>query len=159
MSEGMTPIVKNTARLISGFIAVFGIYIALTGHISPGGGFAGGVILAAAAVLIVLAFGRSTAERIFTPSQCHLWDAAGAGLFLVVAMLGYFSGGFFVNFIAHISKGQVGKLFSGGTILVSNLCILIKVAAGLAGAFLALSAFRRQGVDAADIVVEGGQTA
>jgi multicomponent Na+:H+ antiporter subunit B len=159
MSEGMTPIVKNTARLISGFIAVFGIYIALTGHISPGGGFAGGVILAAAAVLIVLAFGRSTAERIFTPSQCHLWDAAGAGLFLVVAMLGYFSGGFFVNFIAHISKGQVGKLFSGGTILVSNLCILIKVAAGLAGAFLALSAFRRQGVDAADIVVEGGQKA
>ena len=159
MSEGMTPIVKNTARLISGFIAVFGIYIALTGHLSPGGGFAGGVILAAAAVLIVLAFGRSTAERIFTPSQCHLWDAAGAGLFLVVAVLGYFSGGFFVNFIAHISKGQVGKLFSGGTILVSNLCILIKVAAGLAGAFLALSAFRRQGVDAADIVVEGGQTA
>jgi multicomponent Na+:H+ antiporter subunit B len=159
MSEGMTPIVKNTARLISGFIAVFGIYIALTGHISPGGGFAGGVILAAAAVLIVLAFGRATAERIFTPSQCHLWDAAGAGLFLVVAMLGYFSGGFFVNFIAHISKGQVGKLFSGGTILVSNLCILIKVAAGLAGAFLALSAFRRQGVDAADIVVEGGQAA
>jgi multicomponent Na+:H+ antiporter subunit B len=159
MSEGMTPIVKNTARLVSGFIAVFGIYIALTGHLSPGGGFAGGVILAAAAVLIVLAFGRATAERIFTPSQCHLWDAAGAGLFLVVAMLGYFSGGFFVNFIAHISKGHVGKLFSGGTILVSNLCILIKVAAGLAGAFLALSAFRRQGADAASNVIEGGQTA
>ena len=117
------------------------------------------MILAAAAVLIVLAFGRATAERIFTPSQCHLWDAAGAGLFLVVAVLGYFSGGFFVNFIAHISKGQVGKLFSGGTILVSNLCILIKVAAGLVGAFLALSAFRRQGVDAAGNVIEGGQTA
>ena len=146
MSQGMTPIVKNTARLISGFIAVFGIYIALTGHISPGGGFAGGVILAAAAVLIVLAFGRETAERIITPSQCHLWDAAGAGLFLGVAMVGYFSGGFFVNFIARISKGQVGELFSGGTIIVSNLFILIKVAAGLAGAFLALAAFRRAGL-------------
>ena len=67
--RGMTPIVKNTARLVSGFIAVFGIYIALTGPLSPGGGFAGGVILAAAAVLIVLAFGRETAERIITPSQ------------------------------------------------------------------------------------------
>lgn len=146
MSQGMTPIVKNTARLVSGFIAVFGIYIALTGHISPGGGFAGGVILAAAAVLIVLAFGRETAERIITPSQCHLWDAAGAGLFLAVAMVGYFSGDFFGNFIARISKGEVGKLFSGGTIIVSNLFILIKVAAGLAGAFLALAAFRRAGL-------------
>ena len=146
MSQGMTPIVKNTARLVSGFIAVFGIYIALTGHISPGGGFAGGVILAAAIVLIVLAFGRETAERIVTPSQCHLWDAAGAGLFLAVAMVGYFSGDFFVNFIARISKGQVGELFSGGTIIVSNLFILIKVSAGLAGAFLALAAFRRVGL-------------
>ncbi len=146
MSQGMTPIVKNTARLVSGFIAVFGIYIALTGHISPGGGFAGGVILAASAVLIVLAFGRETAERIITPSQCHLWDAAGAGLFLAVALVGYFTGSFFGNFIAPISKGQVGKLFSGGTIIVSNLFILIKVAAGLAGAFLALAAFRRAGL-------------
>ena len=56
-TEGMSLIVKNTARLVAGFIAVFGIYIALTGHLSPGGGFAGGVILAAAAVLVILAFG------------------------------------------------------------------------------------------------------
>jgi len=143
MTAGMTPIVKNTARLVSGFIAVFGIYIALTGHLSPGGGFAGGVILAAAAVLVVLAFGGQAARKIFTPAQCHLWDAAGAGLFLAVAALGYVSGGFFVNFIGRISTGQTFRLFSGGTILVSNLFILVKVSAGLAGAFLALSALRR----------------
>jgi multicomponent Na+:H+ antiporter subunit B len=140
----MTPIVKNTARLISGFIAVFGIYIALTGHISPGGGFAGGVILAAAAILVVLAFGRDAAGRIITESRCHVWDAAAAGAFLLVAVCGYVSGGFFANFIAErISRGTVGHLFSGGTIIYSNLFILIKVAAGLAGAFLALAAFRR----------------
>lgn len=145
MTTGMTPIVKNTARLVSGFIAVFGIYIALTGHLSPGGGFAGGVILAAAAVLIVLAFGREEAHRIITEPRCHVWDAAGAGLFLLVAVCGYFTGGFFVNFIAQFPRGRgaVGHLFSGGTILVSNLFILIKVAAGLAGGFLALAAFRR----------------
>ena len=145
MTTGMTSIVKNTARLISGFIAVFGIYIALTGHLSPGGGFAGGVILAAAAALVVLAFGRDVASKIVTEPRCHVWDAAGAGLFLLVALCGYFAGGFFVNFMARIAGGreQVGRLFSGGTILVSNLFILIKVAAGLAGGFLALAAFRR----------------
>jgi multicomponent Na+:H+ antiporter subunit B len=148
MSTGMTPIVKNTARLVSGFIAVFGIYIALTGHLSPGGGFAGGVILAAAGILVVLAFGRRTAERIFTPTQCHVWDALAAAGFVLVAVLGYFAGGFFVNFIAHVpgGRGRVGHLFSGGTIIVSNLFILIKVAAGLVGGFLALSAFRRAGM-------------
>jgi multisubunit Na+/H+ antiporter MnhB subunit len=143
MTTGMTPIVKNTARLVSGFIAMFGIYIALTGHVSPGGGFAGGVILAAAAVLVVLAFGRDEAERIISEPRCHLWQAAGATGFLLVALCGYFAGGFFVNFIARISGGKVGGFFSGGTIMVSDLFILINVAAGLAGAFLALAAFRR----------------
>ena len=35
----VTLIVKNTTRLVSGFIAVFAVYIALTGHLGPGGGF------------------------------------------------------------------------------------------------------------------------
>ena len=145
MSHGMTPIVKNTARLVSGFIAVFGIYIALTGHLSPGGGFAGGVILAAAGILVVLSFGRERAEQIFTPTQCHVADAVGAACFALVAVLGYLAGGFFVNFVARTpgGRGTVGNLFSGGTLMVSNLFILVKVAAGLAGVFLALAAFRR----------------
>jgi len=88
MTSGMTLIVKNTARLVSGFIAVFGIYIALTGHLTPGGGFAGGVILSAAAILILLAFGRQFAGRILTEPQCHVADAAGALGFLLVAVLG-----------------------------------------------------------------------
>ena len=65
MNEGgMTLIVKNTARLVSGFVVVFAIYIALTGHLSPGGGFAGGVILAAAGALIVLSFGLESASKL-----------------------------------------------------------------------------------------------
>ena len=137
---GMSLIVKNTARLITGFIAVFGIYIALTGHISPGGGFAGGVILASAVVLVVLAFGREFAARLVTEPQCHGWDAAGAMGFLVVALLGYLVGGFFWNFLP---TGRLGHLYSGGMIPVANLAILVKVGAGLAGAFIALALFHR----------------
>ena len=140
MNEGgMTLIVKNTTRLIIGFIAVFGIYVALTGHLGPGGGFAGGVILAAAAVLIVLSFGRDSATGWIREPVCHLADAGAAAAFLVVAVLGYLVGGFFVNFIR---PGQPHHPVSGGAIPLSNFAILIKVGAGLAGAFLALSAFR-----------------
>ena len=139
-STGMTLIVKNTARLVAGFIAVFGVYIAATGHLTPGGGFAGGVILAAAAVLVVLAFGKDYASGLIGEAQCHVWDAAGAAAFLAIALCGYFLGDFFTNFLP---AGRLHHLHSGGAIPLSNLAILVKVGAGLAGAFLALSAFRR----------------
>ncbi len=137
---GMTLIVKNTSRLVCGFIAVFGIYIALTGHLTPGGGFAGGVILAAAAILIVLAFGREEAGRVIAGPACHVADAGGAMGFLAVALLGYLVGGLFTNFLA---TGEAGRFPSAWMIVACNLAILVKVGAGLAGGFLALSAFRR----------------
>lgn len=142
--HGMTSIVKNTAQLVSGFIAVFGLYVALTGHLGPGGGFAGGVILAAAGVLIVLAFGRGISATIFGDRAVHIADAAGASAFLVVALLGFLAGAFFANFIP---TGDPHQLKSGGTIPISNLAIFVKVGAGLLGAFLALSAFRLTGKD------------
>ena len=43
---GMTLIVKTVARIVAGFILLFGIYIVIHGHVSPGGGFAGGIIIA-----------------------------------------------------------------------------------------------------------------
>lgn len=140
---GMTLIVKNTARLVSGFITVFAVYIALTGHLGPGGGFAGGVILAAAAVLIVLSFGRTGSPKLIADRTCHISDASGAIAFLALAALGYLAGGFFVNFM--MPSGRLHHLVSAGTIPISNLAILVKVGAGLAGAFLALSAFRLAG--------------
>ena len=138
-SEGMTLIVRNTAKLITGFVVVFGLYVAATGHIGPGGGFAGGVIVAAGAILVVLAFGRNASAKILTEPQCHSWDAAGAIGFLAVAVLGYLSGGFFVRFIP---TGVATEPASAGAIPLSNLAIMVKVGAGLAGAFLALAAFR-----------------
>jgi len=143
----MTEIVRNTARLITGFIALFGIYIAATGHLSPGGGFAGGVILAAAGVLVVLAFGRTVVTAQLTEDRCHVWDAAGALGFLAIALLGFLAGGFFINFInVLVGKDKITvslhKLMSGGTVPLANLAILVKVGAALLGAFLALSAFR-----------------
>ena len=140
--HGMTSIVKNTARLVSGFIAVFGLYVALTGHLGPGGGFAGGVILAASGVLIVLAFGRRFSAKVITDHAVHIADAAGAGVFLLVALLGFLAGAFFANFIP---TGEPHHLKSGGAIPISNLAIFIKVGAGLLGAFMALSAFRLAG--------------
>jgi len=137
--NGMTLIVRTTARLLIGIIVVFAVYMGMTGHLGPGGGFAGGVILAATAVLIVLAFGRSAIHGIVTEGTFHLADAGGALAFLAVGVCGWLSGSFFVNYLP---RGELYSLYSGGTIVLSNVAILIKVAAGLGGAFLSLTAFR-----------------
>ncbi|PKM70436.1 MAG: sodium:proton antiporter, partial [Firmicutes bacterium HGW-Firmicutes-18] len=50
-------IVKNITKIVTPFIQLYGIFIILHGHISPGGGFAGGAIIGASLILYTLAFG------------------------------------------------------------------------------------------------------
>ncbi len=59
--KGMTVIVKTISSWVKVLIFLFGIYIILFGHLTPGGGFAGGVILASSYVLLMLAFGKEFA--------------------------------------------------------------------------------------------------
>ena len=56
--KGMTPIVKTVVRFAMGIVFMFGWYIIIYGHLTPGGGFAGGTILACGYVLLTLAFGK-----------------------------------------------------------------------------------------------------
>ncbi len=55
--KGMSVIVKKTTQLIAGMIFLYGIYVIIHGHLTPGGGFAGGVIIAGSFILVTLAFG------------------------------------------------------------------------------------------------------
>jgi multisubunit Na+/H+ antiporter MnhB subunit len=55
--KGMTVIVKKTTQLIAGMVFLYGIYVIVHGHLTPGGGFAGGVIMAGSFILLILAFG------------------------------------------------------------------------------------------------------
>jgi multicomponent Na+:H+ antiporter subunit B len=139
MSAGMSPIVKTVTRLVTTFITLFGIYIVLYGHLSPGGGFAGGAILAAGLILMLLAFGRGPTFEMFNHQVALGWDCGGALAFLAVAVLGYLAGMFFGNFLG---PGDAYQLDSAGTVPLSNLAIGAKVGAGLFGAFVALALFR-----------------
>jgi len=137
--KGMTLIVKTITALLIGFITLFGFYIVLTGHISPGGGFAGGVILAAGLLLVILAFGADAVKERIGHRLAVLWESLGAIGFLAVAVLGFIAGAFF----GHLITPAFGfRLFTGGAIPYFNVAIALKVGAGLFGAFLMLAAFR-----------------
>jgi multicomponent Na+:H+ antiporter subunit B len=84
--RGMTFIVKTVTRLTLGFILLYGIYIGLAGHVSPGGGFAGGVIIALAFIHIMLAFGKETALRRLRTPALRVMMCCAALLFLCFAL-------------------------------------------------------------------------
>ena len=84
-SMGMTLIVKTISRLVISFIILFGFYIIVYGHITPGGGFAGGVIIAIAYVILMLAFGGKVAMAKLSNFWASMWDNIGALAFVAVS--------------------------------------------------------------------------
>jgi len=143
--KGMTIIVKTISGWVKVLIFLFGIDVILFGHLTPGGGFAGGVILASSYVLLMLAFGREFVEKNLPIPLASKLDCLGAFLFAAVAILGLvFGGAFFVNFLYQkYLPGQALHLVSAGTIPLSNIAIGLKVGASLFLAIFALSAFRK----------------
>lgn len=137
----MGEIVQTVARWLKGFILIYGIYVVLYGHVTPGGGFAGGVIIACGFILLRLADGPEAARSGRTPAS--FLDSAGILLFLAVAAMGMWwaDGAFFRNFIS-TPEAAWFTLFSGGTIPISNIGLGLKVASSLFLAFAVLAAFR-----------------
>ena len=145
--KGMKVIVKTISSWVKVLIFLFGIYIIIFGHLTPGGGFAGGVILASSYVLLMLAFGREFAEENLSLPVASRLDCVGALLFAAVAMFGLFYGAasFFYNFVHQeylADKETALKLISAGTIPLSNIAIGLKVGASLFLVVFILSTFR-----------------
>lgn len=134
--QGMSMLVKRITRITVCLIFLFGLYIAFHGHLSPGGGFAGGVIFALSMIHIVLAFGRDKTVGVLSKAWANILEASGALAFLLIAVIGIYAGAFFLNFLP---EGEPFRLFSGGTIMLSNMVIFIKVGAGLFAVFAVIT--------------------
>jgi len=141
--KGMSVIVKTIARLTGGLIMLFGIYVVLHGHLTPGGGFPGGVMMASAFILIVLAEGKERAFKLLTPGSAGILESGGGLVFLVVGLIGLTGGYFLFNWLP---KGEAFALPSAGTIPVINLGIGMKVLGALFSVFgvFALGEFGRE---------------
>ena len=139
-STGMTLIVKTVAKIMIAMMLLFGFYIIIYGHLTPGGGFAGGVIIAIAYVLMMLAFSRKVALRKLSNFWASIFDNLGMLAFIVIAYIGLGFGYFMYNFIWH---GNPFHLISAGIIPLCNIAIGIKVGAALYAIFIGLSIYGR----------------
>ena len=141
--HGMTAIVKTVARGMAGMIFLYGIYIVLHGHLTPGGGFAGGVMLAAAFILVSLAKGSPQVVSEARKEHASAAESCGILAFWVLAMVGLIMGTFFVyNFV---TKGQPFRLLSAGFIPLSNVAIGVEVGGALLVIFTMLTVFKTGG--------------
>ena len=139
----MSIIVKNVAQLLSGLTFMYGLYIISHGHLTPGGGFAGGAILAGSLILLVLAFGSDIMRLQKREAGSSVVESAAILAFLLFAGAALLIGTrvFFVNYFP---AGQVGNLISAGVIPLYNIFIGIEVAAALFTIFLALVIYKEE---------------
>jgi len=146
--KGMSLIVKTVTRWLKGFIFLYGVYIIIYGHLTPGGGFPGGVILAGVFILITLAFGKEYALGKMGKLLASELESLGALLFLLFATSGmYFGGKFFLNFLEKRYPTGNFELFSAGIIPLCNISIGLKVGSCLFMVFIILAVVRVVFVD------------
>ncbi|MEV4317051.1 MnhB domain-containing protein [Actinocrispum sp. NPDC049592] len=106
-----------------------GIDVVVHGHLTPGGGFQGGVVLATGVHLLYVAGSYRTLQKLRPLAWYRLAEALGAGAFVVLGLLGLLvAGGFLVNFLPY---GTSGDLFSSGTVVLLNIAVGIEVASGV----------------------------
>ena len=143
---GMTVIVKTVTRWTAALIFLYGAYVVAYGHLSPGGGFAGGVILACSYIIMVLAHGRQAALSKLPKAVASRLDSVGALAFLVLALLGMVGGGlFFANWLQNLSPGTGFRVFNAGIIPLANVAIAVKVCMSLFLVFFILASVRMLG--------------
>ena len=111
------------SRLLMSVIILFGVYIIIHGHLSPGGGFQGGVVIATAFLLLFLANpNMSLSHAILT-----LGESLSGSAYVLVAIIGLFKVNILLgNFLPH-PVSEIGELISGGIIPIIYIIVGIKV--------------------------------
>jgi multisubunit Na+/H+ antiporter MnhB subunit len=136
----MTVIVKKVAQIIAGIIFLFGIYIIMHGHITPGGGFTGGVIIAGAFIFLIVGYGDTIEKLKNKRDFAIVLGGIAILLFIFLSASGLLleTPVFFKNYSPFGSSGNNGA----GLIPVYDIIIGIEVATALFSIFLTLVIFK-----------------
>ncbi|MYW94188.1 sodium:proton antiporter [Amycolatopsis rubida] len=128
-SRYVLPAVKLAGYLLLPVTVLLGLDIVVHGHLTPGGGFQGGVVLATGWHLLYLSGSYRALARLRPLDWCEYAEAAATGLYVVTGLVGLVVGG---SFLANVLPlGEFGSLLSAGIVPVLSVLVGIEVAAGL----------------------------
>ena len=129
----VSEILNTASQVLVPIMMLFGIYVFINGHLSPGGGFQGGAIIASALVLMFIAQPKKEiGHKLIT-----IIESISGISFVLLGVLGIFlASGFLDNSI--LPLGKFGTLFSAGIIPVIYIFVGLKVGSELTGIALSL---------------------
>ncbi|OYT11601.1 MAG: sodium:proton antiporter [Bacteroidetes bacterium 4572_112] len=124
--KGTSEILKTASQLLIPLIFLFGVYVFINGHLTPGGGFQGGAIIASGVVLAIMANPNMTINH-----TVIVWVESLSGVTVVIiGVLGIIlGGGFLDSTLDGYGLGEFGTVFSAGTIPVIYSLVGLKVGA------------------------------
>ena len=139
----MSKIVRTITAVVFPFSMIYGLYVIAHGHLTPGGGFQGGAVVASACAMLLVAFGSKWIIGKIKEKNLSVLESVGAIGFIGLAFLGLVFGTyFFQNFL----KGEnflfgeipgvdtlsgVANFNTGGVLPLMNFAVGLKVIAGL----------------------------
>lgn len=119
-------ILQTSAMILVPFIILFGIYVILNGHLSPGGGFSGGAVIGAGLILYLNAFGFEKTEKFFTAKTYKWISFCSLSFYCIAKSYSFYTGAHHLE--SGIPLGTPGDILSSGLILPLNICVGLVVA-------------------------------
>jgi len=110
----MSRIVRTVTNLVYLISIIFGFYIIVHGHLTPGGGFQGGAIVASAFALLLVSYGVLNTKKLFKKDPLSILESCGLTMFIVITFFGL-GVTFFYNILANS-----GGLFGNPTVIGIN---------------------------------------
>lgn len=142
--SGMSKIVKTMSSLTFPLVVIFGLYVIAHGHLTPGGGFQGGAVVASACVMLLIAHGSVWTMKKVKEKQLSIFESLGAIAFIGLGFFGLvFGSTFFLNFMANTTKffgifgtevayqSTAANINTAGVLPLMNFAVGLKVIAGL----------------------------
>ena len=126
-TEKASLILSTGCKFLFPFILLFGAYIFIHGHLTPGGGFQGGAIIASAFLLMYLGCHK---EKRINETGIIISESLGGLVFVIIGLIGLAVGTrYFLN--NFIPKGEFNTLLSAGIIPIIYIAIGFKVGSEL----------------------------
>jgi len=128
-----SEILNTASQVLVPIMLLFGAYVFINGHLSPGGGFQGGAIIASGLVLMFIAQPKKEMGH----KMINIIESVSGVSFVLLGVAGVlFASGFLDNKI--LSLGKFGTLFSAGIIPIIYIFVGLKVGSELTGIALSL---------------------
>jgi len=140
-------IIKTVCRLLFPFLQLYAVYVLMHGHYSPGGGFQGGVMMGAAFILLVIAYGLDDVRRRLSVKALTIYACLGLFIYSGIGAFALLMGGNYLDYgKLPLPISSIPKIRAMG-ILGIEIGVFLCVMAIMIFIFLAIASYETGGKD------------